>query len=171
TPIDAEYSEVDERGFTLIEVMVAVVLAVLVAAAAFTILTTTTKAVKANEQVAGTQQNVRIAMEILRRDIKMAGFGNPGVAIGNCTYPIMPADNKPTGADIGPDSVQLLVPTTKSTGATPWKLQSATTPNGAAQITLVAGAVADMVASGLANGSYDAMTGAVTRPGSHLGCQ
>src|SRR5262249_1419947 len=56
----------------------------------------------------------------------------------------------------------LLVPTTKSTGATPWQLQSATTPNGAAQITLVAGAVADMVASGLANGSYISINGAYT---------
>src|SRR6476646_90489 len=115
-PIGGNYSAVYDRGFTLIEVMIAVVLATLVAAAAFTILTTTNKAVKANEQVAGTQQNVRIAMELLSRDIKMAGFGNPGVAIGNCTYPIMPADKTPTGVDNGPDSVQLLVPTTKSTG-------------------------------------------------------
>ena len=151
-----------EAGFTLLEVMVAVVIATIVTAAAFTILTTTSKAVSANEQVVDTQQDVRIAMELLSRDVKMAGFGNPGVAIGNCTYPIMPADNTPTGADTGPDSVQLLVPTTKSTGTAPWQLQSATTPNGAAQIILKSGAVADMVASGLANGSYISINGAYT---------
>jgi type IV pilus assembly protein PilW len=150
----------DLRGFTLVEVMVAVVLAAFVAAAAFTILTTTTKAVSANEQVVDTQQDVRIAMELLSRDVKMAGFGNPGVAVGNCTYPIMPADNTPTGVDNGPDSLQLLVPTTKSTGTTPWQLQSATSPNGAPLITLKPGAVADMVTSGLVNGSYISINGA-----------
>jgi type IV pilus assembly protein PilW len=151
-----------ERGFTLIEVMVAVALAGIVAAAAFTILTTTSKAVGANEQVVNTQQDVRLAMELLSRDVKMAGFGNPGVAIGNCTYPIMPADNRPTGVDTGPDSVQLLVPTTKSTGTTPWQLQTATSPNGATQIVLKPGAVTDMVASGLANGSYISINGSHT---------
>ncbi len=150
------------KGFTLIEIMVAVAIAATVTAAAFTILTTTSKAVRANEQVVDTQQNVRIAIELLSRDIKMAGFGNPGVAIGNCTYPIMPVDNTATGVDNGPDSVQLLVPTTKSTGTAPWQLQNATTPNGAAQITLKAGAVADMVTSGLANGAYISINGALT---------
>ena len=162
TSIHPNCSAIEERGFTLIEVMVAVVLAAIVAAAAFTILTTTNKAVKANEQVVGAQQNVRIAMELLSRDIKMAGFGNPGVAIGNCTYPIMPADNKPTGVDTGPDSLQLLVPTTKSTGSAPWQLQSATTANGTPQIVLKANAVADMVTSGLGNGSYISINGAYT---------
>jgi type IV pilus assembly protein PilW len=162
TSVGAKVVSPHERGFTLIEVMVAVVLAAIVAAAAFTILTTTTKAVGANEQVVDTQQDVRIAMELLSRDVKMAGFGSPGVPVGNCTYSIMPADNKPTGSDTGPDSVQLLVPTTKSTGATPWQLQGATSPNGATQIVLKAGAVSDMVASGLANGSFISINGAHT---------
>jgi type IV pilus assembly protein PilW len=160
--VGKKFPAAHEHGFTMIEVMVAVGLTAIVAAAAFTILTTTSKAVVANEQVVDTQQDVRIAMELLSRDIKMAGFGNPGVAIGNCTFPIMPADNTPTGADTGPDSIQLLVPTTKATGTTPWLLQSATSPNGAATITLRSGAVIDMVASGLVNGSYISINGAYT---------
>ena len=153
---------IDERGFTLVELMVALVIGGIITAAAFTILTTTSKAVRANEQTVDTQQNVRIAMELLSRDIKMAGFGSPGVAIGNCTYPIMPSDKTVGAVDNGPDSVQLLVPTGKSTGTGRWTLQSATTPSGAAQITLQAGAVADMVSSGLANGSYISVNGAHT---------
>jgi type IV pilus assembly protein PilW len=74
----------------------------------------------------------------------------------------MPADNTPAGVDTGPDSVQMLVPTTKSTGTAPWQLSSATSPNGVAQITLKTGAVLDMVASGLANGSYISINGAHT---------
>jgi type IV pilus assembly protein PilW len=151
-----------DQGFTLIETMVAMSITVIISAAAFTILTTTNKALRANEQIVDTQQNVRIAMELLSRDIKMAGFGNPGVAIGNCTYPIMPNDKKVTGVDDGPDSVQLLVPTTKASGTAPWQLQNATSANGAPQITLKAGAVADMVSSGLANGSYISINGAYT---------
>lgn len=152
-----------ERGFTLLEVMVAMIIAVIVVGAAFTILTTTNKSVLANEQTVGAQQNVRLAMELLSRDIKMAGFGAPGVAVGNCTYPIMPNDKTPTGVDDGPDSVQLLVPTTKATGSAPWLLQTATSPSGATTITLRAGAVADMVSSGLvANTSYISINGAHT---------
>ena len=132
-------SGIDERGFTLVELMVALVIGAIITAAAFTILTTTSKAVRANEQTVDTQQNVRIAMELLSRDIKMAGFGSPGVAIGNCSYPIMPSDNTVGAVDNGPDSVQLLVPTGKSTGTGRWTLQSATTPSGAVQITLRAG--------------------------------
>jgi prepilin-type N-terminal cleavage/methylation domain-containing protein len=57
-------SPTQEQGFTLIEVMVAVVITAIIAAAAFTILTTTTKSLRANEQTVDTQQNVRIAMEL-----------------------------------------------------------------------------------------------------------
>jgi len=80
-----------DRGFTLIEVMIALVIAAIISAAAFTILTTTNKSLRANEQTVDTQQNVRIAMELLSRDIKLAGFGNPGVPIGNCTYSSIPS--------------------------------------------------------------------------------
>lgn len=158
----AQESPTREQGFTLIEVMVAVVIAAIIAAAAFTILTTTTKSVRANEQTINTQQNVRIAMELLSRDIKMAGFGSPGIPIGNCTYPIMPSDQTVGAVDSGPDSVQLLVPTGKATGTNRWTLQNATTSSGAVQITMRAGAVADMVSSGLANGSYISVNGAHT---------
>lgn len=155
-------SPTQEQGFTLIEIMVAVVIAAIVAAGAFAILTTTTKSLRANEQTVDTQQNVRIAMELLSRDIKLAGFGSPGVAIGNCTYSIMPSDNTAGGVDSGPDSVQLLVPTGKTTGTNRWTLQNTIPPGGAAQITLQAGAVADMVSAGLANGSYISISGAYT---------
>ena len=66
-----------ERGFTLVEMMAAVVIT-LVVAAGFTILTTTTRATQANDQAVATQQNARAAMELLARDIKVAGFGFVG---------------------------------------------------------------------------------------------
>lgn len=157
-----------EAGFTLIEIMVAVVIAAIVAAAAFTILTTTSKSVRANEQTVDTQQNVRLAMEILSRDIKRAGFGSPGVTIGNCTSSILPSDNTPGGIDAGPDSVQLLLPTARTavTGAlNPWKLQNAVPQAGTAQIVLKSGAVGEMATTyGMANGSYISINGVFSAP-------
>ncbi|WP_455378377.1 PilW family protein [Petrachloros mirabilis] len=152
-----------EAGFTLIELMVGMVIAVIIGAAAFTILTTTSKSLRANEQIVDTQQNIRLATEILARDFKMAGFGNPGVTIGNCTNVIVPLDQTPTGTDSGPDSVQLLVPAARTSGANRWTLKVPTTPAGAPKLTLQAGAVADMVSSGLvANQSYISIGGAAT---------
>jgi len=152
----------EQAGFTLIELMVGMAVGVIVVAAAFTILTTSNKSLSANEQTVDMQQNLRVAMELLTRDLKLAGFGNPGVAVGNCSYPIVPSDQNATGVDSGPDSVQVLVPATRSTGSNRWTL-SAATPAGVAQITLQAGAVADMVSSGLVvNQSYISIGGSAT---------
>ncbi len=150
----------DDHGFTLIELMVAVIVGLVVVAAGFTILTSTNKAVQANEQTADTQQNVRIAMELLARDIKQAGFGMTG-PVGNCLFSIMPDDNIKTGPDNGPDSVQLLVPTTRSSGSNRWTLFS-NTSIGFSQLTLQAGAVTDMQASGMGVGSLISLNGAAT---------
>jgi type IV pilus assembly protein PilW len=153
-----------QAGVTLIELMFGLLIAAVVVGAAFTILTTSSKALRANEQIVDTQQSVRLAMELLARDLKMAGFGNPGVAVGNCTSVIMPSDNTVTGTDNGADSVQVLVPTTRTTGANRWTLSAPTSSSGITQITLQPGAVADMVTSGLVNNSYISIGGAVTVP-------
>lgn len=159
----ATRSSTEQAGFTLIELMVGMVVAVIVVAAAFTILTTTSKSLRANEQIVDTQQNVRMAMEWLARDLKLAGFGNPGVPLGNCINAIVPGDQTATGVDSGPDSVQVLVPTTRTSGSNRWTLLVPTTTAGTTQITLQSGAVADMVSSGLvANQSYVSLGGSAT---------
>src|SRR5262249_24268527 len=152
-----------QGGFTLIELMVGMAVATIVVAAAFTILTTTAKSLRANEQVVGAQQNLRMATELLTRDIKLAGFGNPGVTIGNCSYPIVPQDQNVGGADTGADSVQLLVPTTRTTGSNRWTLSVKTGTAGITQLALKPGAVTDMVSSGLvATQSYISVGGSAT---------
>lgn len=158
---------IEQMGFTLIELMVGMAVAVIVVAVAFTILTTTSKALRANEQIVDAQQNLRVAMELLTRDIKLAGFGNPGVTVGNCSSVIVPNDQTPTGVDSGPDSVQLLVPVTRAGITVPnrWTLRAATASSGATQIQLQTGgggAVADMVSSGLVVGSYISIGGSAT---------
>lgn len=115
-----------EQGFTLIEVLIGLTIAVVVAAAAFAMLTTSSKATRVNDQTAQTQQSARIAMELLSHDIKMAGYGMVA-PVGNCNRAIVPSDNNAAGADTGPDSVSLVVPTavgTVSAAPAAWPFQA-----------------------------------------------
>jgi type IV pilus assembly protein PilW len=105
----------DQSGFTLLELMIAGLIAVGVIAAGFTILTSTEKATTTTGQVVETQQNVRIAMDMLSRDIKQAGFGMVG-PVGNCPTAIVPRDETPAGADRGPDRISLVVPVGNTVG-------------------------------------------------------
>ena len=152
---DWESSLATEQGVTLIELMVGALVALTVVAAAFTILITSQKSTQANDQTVETQQNVRIAMDLLSRDIKHAGFGMTG-PVGACATAIVPLDHTPGGADTGPDSIRLLVPIGSSI-APAWTLASAVGGTASVpQITLTAGAVASMATE--AGGS---LTGAV----------
>jgi len=163
----------DERGVNLIEIMIAVAVTLVVVTAGFTVLATTNKSMRANGQVADTQQNVRVAMEMISRDVKLAGYGMVGSAVGACNTAIVPADNNPAGPDAGPDSVSLVVPTTSSV-APLWTLAAAAGP-GFNQITLQAGAVGPaatagtMQSAGLAVNSVISLAGATTATVSAIG--
>lgn len=171
-----------ERGFTLVELMISIVISSVIVAAGYTILTTTHKATISNERAVGTQQNTRVAMELIARDIKQAGFGMPlspntpvGGIAGNCApggtaAAIRPVDNNsaiPLTAvnDTGADTVSLVVPRTNPS----WVLTAAAPSGGAGSfttITLSATAVTEMVTEGMQNGSgaYISLGGVVTVP-------
>ena len=171
-----------ERGFTLVELMISIVISSVIVAAGYTILTTTHKATISNERAVGTQQNIRVAMELIARDIKQAGFGMPlapntpvGGTAGNCApgltaAAIMPVDNNsaiPLTAvnDTGADTISLVVPRTNPS----WVLTAAAPAGGAGSfttITLTGTAVTEMVTEGMQNGSgaYVSLGGVVTVP-------
>ncbi len=171
----------DERGVTLIELMSGIFVATMIVGAGFAILTTTSKAVRANDQTVDLQQNIRMAMNLLEHDLKEAGFGMVG-QVGNCAVAgtaraIIPQDNTPGGNDAGPDAISLVVPTTSSGSpavvgppavpAVPaWTLAVAAATSagqpGFNQLTLQPGAVAAMVAAGLAVNSTISINGAWT---------
>ena len=171
-----------ERGFTLVELMISIVISSVIVAAGYTILTTTHKATISNERAVGTQQNIRVAMELIARDIKQAGFGMPlapntpvGGTAGNCApgltaAAIRPVDNNsaiPLAAvnDTGADIISLVVPRTNPS----WALTAAAPSGGAGSfttITLTGTAVTEMVTEGMQNGSgaYLSLGGVVTVP-------
>ena len=135
----------DQRGYTLIEVMIAITAGLLVIVSGFTIMNTTEKASSATTKIADAQQNARVAMELISRDLRMAGFGMKA-PVGNCASAIVPNDKVPGGADNGPDSIQLVVPA-MSADPSLWKLAAAVLPPASTNatqntITLQANAVA-----------------------------
>jgi len=118
-----------QQGVTLVELMIGAVVATTIIAAGYAVLTSSSKALTTNEQTVETQQNVRMAMEFLFRDIRQAGFGMNG-PVGNCSTAIVPADNNTTGPDRGSDRISLVVPVGNPVGTAtdpPWILNSDTT--------------------------------------------
>jgi prepilin-type N-terminal cleavage/methylation domain-containing protein len=78
----------NQKGFTLIELMVALVLSFILVGAIYRTFTSQQKAYTVQDQIAETQQNARMAMNILVRDIRMAGYGMPegGITISKTAY-------------------------------------------------------------------------------------
>ncbi len=87
----------NRKGVTLIELLVALVISGIVIAGIYRIFVSQTKAYTVQDQVVEVQQNIRSAMEILLRDLRMAGYDNDSltskIAIAN---PIVRADHSVT---------------------------------------------------------------------------
>lgn len=64
-------------GFTLIELVVAMFIAGIVSIAIFTVFKSQQRSYLVQDQVVEMQQNVRSAMDIMVRDIRMAGYDDP----------------------------------------------------------------------------------------------
>jgi prepilin-type N-terminal cleavage/methylation domain-containing protein len=76
---------IEKKGFTLIELLVAMALSLILVGAVYGTFTSQQKSYTVQDQVAEAQQNARMAMNILLRDIRMAGYGMPedGVTVGS----------------------------------------------------------------------------------------
>ena len=169
----------NQQGFTLVELMAAVLITVVIMAATMTTVVTSNRANVVNSQVADTQQNVRLAIDLLSRDIKLAGYNynatDPGTAaVGTCRATIgaivkpvglLPQDQTPTGADLGPDAVSMVLPVMNTPG---WTLTASVggTPNNRTYdntLSLSAAAITEMTAHGLAIGSTVSIGGALSK--------
>jgi type IV pilus assembly protein PilW len=71
----------DSKGFTLVELMIATMLATMIMAAVYVTYITNQRIQTAQSQVVEMQQNLRAGADMLTRDLRMAGF-NPGGSAG-----------------------------------------------------------------------------------------
>lgn len=77
----------NDGGYTLIELMVAITIGMIVMASVATTFTTQTRAYSAQEQINQMEQNARGALDIMSREIKMAGYRpNGGTVTGVVSY-------------------------------------------------------------------------------------
>jgi prepilin-type N-terminal cleavage/methylation domain-containing protein len=83
----------NEKGVTLIELMVALVICGIIVAAIYRLFVAQARSYTVQDQVAESQQNVRNAMELLLRDIRMAGFDDDMTPIQPPNPPITPGAN------------------------------------------------------------------------------
>lgn len=135
------------QGLTLVELMFGIVISMIVVGAGYTVMTGSQKASTVNDQTTQMQQNVRVAMDLLTQDLKMAGFGMTA-PVGACNFAVVPGDNTAGGPDTGPDSVSVVVPMTSTINPL-WSLAVQVTGAPTANtLTLQGGAVAAMAASG-----------------------
>jgi type IV pilus assembly protein PilW len=140
-----------ERGATLVELMFGIAVSMVVIAAGYTVMASGEKTAASSNATVEMQQNGRVAMEIISQDLKSAGFGMSG-AIGACTSAVVPSDNNKSGADTGPDSVSMAVPTNLSTLA-------ATATGTVSTVTLQSGAVTAMAGEGFGTSSMISIGG------------
>lgn len=93
-----------EPGFTLIELMVSVGIFAAVSLAAFSVLSSSQRTAVMNDQTVGLQRNIRLAMDLVARDLRMTGYGNPTAgALAGCTNHL-----NPTNSSSGSDSISMM---------------------------------------------------------------
>jgi prepilin-type N-terminal cleavage/methylation domain-containing protein len=70
-----------EEGMTLVELLVAMAISGIVVAAVYTAFITQQKSYTVQDQVAETQQNARVGLDLIAREVRMAGYGQPDWAL------------------------------------------------------------------------------------------
>lgn len=101
---------VDARGFTLIEILIALATFLIVLFAVYTTFESSRSTYAAGEQKADIQQNARIAMELMGADLRLVGYG----------YPQVPTTFDRTASCINQVAIQSSITNATATSITFW---------------------------------------------------
>lgn len=106
----------NQKGFTLLEFMISTTVFVIVISAGSDFFNNLNRSSAVNEEMVDMQQDIRVAMLTLVRDISMAGYNT--TSFGNCTNALTPVN-----ASNGPDTISVVsmsnIATTLTTVAAP----------------------------------------------------
>ena len=87
----------NKKGLTLIELLIGLVICAIVVAGIYRLFISQGKAYVVQDQVVEVQQNVRSAMEVMLRDLRMAGFDDDTTPlVTNPEPPVLPGDTSVT---------------------------------------------------------------------------
>ena len=75
-----------DRGFTLVELLIAMAVGLVLLGAMYGVFSMHNKTFGTQEQIAEMQQNARAAMDMMTREIRMAGYNPAGIAFDGITY-------------------------------------------------------------------------------------
>lgn len=98
------------RGFSLVELLIAMAIAAIVGMAGFVMFSSSNWSHKVQEDISGAQQSVRLAMDRLAKDVRSAGFGLPDPPF-SITIGVNPALTSPitiTNSTTGFDTITIL---------------------------------------------------------------
>lgn len=110
--------EKKDAGVTLIELMIVLVIAAFLVAGVYSLFITQHRSYAVQDQVAGVQQDARAALDIMARDIRMAGFvtgagsgtgsgftdGTNNIVINGFNYAV-----NPTNSTTAPDTLTVVI--------------------------------------------------------------
>ena len=80
------YTENKERGFTLIELLIAMALALIVITSLSSAFISQRKTYAVQEQITAMTQDARAALDMISREVKMAGYDPTGAGIVGIPY-------------------------------------------------------------------------------------
>ncbi len=87
----------NKKGITLIELLVAFVICAIVVGGIYRVFVAQTRAYTVQDQVVEVQQNIRTAMEVVLRDLRMAGYDDDSLTSKiNINTPVDPEDHEVT---------------------------------------------------------------------------
>lgn len=94
---NCQYSK-QNKGFTLIELLIAMFVGLIVLGATYAVFISQNKELNKQEQIAVMQQNARMAMEIMTREIMMAGYNQTtATSVPRCTNALVAAGTSCVG--------------------------------------------------------------------------
>jgi type IV pilus assembly protein PilW len=87
----------NDKGLTLIELLVGLVICAMVVAGIYRLFVSQSRAYTVQEQVVEVQQNIRSAMEVMLRDLRMTAFDDDRTPLVNVAQPaLLPGDQSIT---------------------------------------------------------------------------